>query len=320
MLFSEFPEWFVLAICVGLGLAFGSFLNVVIYRLPRGENLSHPGSRCPGCGTPIRWYDNIPVLGWLFLGGKSRCCKMKISVRYPLVELLGGGLAWGIAATRILPNATSLGGVEGFVLFAAYLALGLGLIAAAAIDLEHMYLPDPITLGGAVLGIVTVPLRPPFGFVEALVGGAVGFLIVFVPFIWLYEKLRGFPGMGLGDAKLLLLAGAWFGWQGALFALLAGAVQGTLVAIVVYLTRGKIEEPEAVRQERAAMLAAIEAAEGEEKAALMAELAEDPIGHEAGEGLGQARLAFGPFLVLGCIELLLFGEPIMQAIRELLWV
>jgi leader peptidase (prepilin peptidase)/N-methyltransferase len=320
MLFSELPEWFVLGICIGLGLAFGSFLNVVIYRLPRGENLSYPGSRCPACGQSIKWYDNIPVLGWALLGGKARCCKTKISARYPFVEMLGGALAWGIVETRIFPNSIELGVLEGFLLFAAYLALGLGLIAAAAIDLEHMYLPDQLTLGGAVLGLATVPLRAPLDWQESLVGAAIGFAIVYVPFIWLYEKLRGFPGMGLGDAKLLLLAGAWFGWQGALFTLLAGAVQGTFAALAVYLTRGKIEEPEAVREERAAMVAAIEAAEGEEKAALIEELAKDPIGHEPGEGLGQARLAFGPFLVLACLELLLFEEPIMQGLRELLWV
>ncbi len=320
MLFSEFPDWFSLAIFIGLGLSFGSFLNVVIYRLPREQNLSRPGSRCPGCGTPIRWYDNIPVLGWLLLAGKSRCCKTKISVRYPLVELLGGALAWGIAETRIFPNATELGAAEGFGLFAAYLAVGLGLIAAAAIDLEHMYLPDSITLSGAVLGILTVPLRPPLGFVDALVGAVLGFLVIYLPFIWGYQKLRGFPGMGLGDAKLLLLAGAWFGWKGALFALLAGAVQGTVAVLVVLVARGKIDEPDAVREERAAMVAAIEAAEGEEKAALVQELARDPIGHEAGDDIGEARLAFGPFLVLACLELLLFEEPIMQGLRELLWV
>ncbi len=319
MLFSELPEWFVLAICVSLGLAFGSFLNVVIYRLPRGESLSHPSSRCPACGTPIAAYDNVPVLGWLLLGGKARCCKVKISPRYPLVELTGGGLAWAIVETRLFPNATVLGVGEGFLLFAAYLALALGLLAAAAIDLEHMYLPDSITLGGAVLGLVTVPLRAPLGWQDALVGAALGFCLVYVPFIWLYEKMRGFPGMGLGDAKLLLLAGAWFGWQGAVFVLLAGAVQGTFVALAVFTTRGKIEEPEAVREERAAMLAAIEAAEGEEKAALLEELSKDPIGSEPGSGLGQARLAFGPFLVLACLELLLFEEPIMQALREFLW-
>ena len=87
---ADLPGPFVTAIAVALGLAFGSFLNVVIYRLPRGESLSYPASRCPGCGQPIAIYDNIPVLGWLLLRGRARCCKIPISVRYPLIEALGG--------------------------------------------------------------------------------------------------------------------------------------------------------------------------------------------------------------------------------------
>ncbi len=323
MLFVELPPWFVLTLGIGLGLCFGSFLNVVIYRMPREMNLSRPGSACPACGAAIKPYDNIPVLSWVLLGGKARCCGVRISPRYPFVELIGGLFAWGILEMRIFPEATELGVVEGWGLFAVYLALALGLLAAAAIDLEHMYLPDEITLGGAVLGFLSVPLRGG-GFdnfeawVEAFSGAAVGFLVVYVPFIWLYERLRGFPGMGLGDAKLLLLAGAWFGVKGALFTLMAGAVQGTVVALIVFLTQGKIEEPEAVREEREAMRAAIDAAEGEERALLERELAADPIGMDPGEGLGKARIAFGPFLVLACLELLLFQEPIEQAIWEFL--
>jgi leader peptidase (prepilin peptidase) / N-methyltransferase len=319
MLMSELPRWFVLSLCVGLGLLFGSFLNVVIHRLPREENIAFPASRCPGCGTPIRPYDNVPVLSWLLLRGKARCCGARISVRYPLVELLGGLLAWGLLEMRVFPQETELSVAAGFGLFAAYLALGLGLLAAAAIDLEHMYLPDSITLGGALLGLATVPLRPEVGWLDATGGALLGFLFVWLPFIWLYAKLRGFPGMGLGDAKLLALAGAWFGPFGTLFVLFGGALQGTLVALAVLITKGKLEEPEAVRQERRALLEAIEASEGAERQALERELALDPIGTEPAEGIGQARLAFGPFLVLGCIELLLFQEPIRAVAEEFLW-
>lgn len=317
---SELPHWFVLTLCVGLGLLFGSFLNVVIYRLPREESVSFPGSRCPACQTPIKPYDNVPVLSWLVLRGRARCCGTPIPPRYPVVELLGGLIAWGVLEMRIFPFEAELSVAHGFGLFAAYLALGLGLLAAAAIDLEHMYLPDSITLGGAALGLATVPLRDGVGFVEAFGAAALGFVVVWFPFIWLYEKVRGFPGMGLGDAKLLALAGAWFGWFGVLFVLFAGALQGTLVAMTVLLTKGKLEEPEAVREERRAWQEAIEAAEGAEREALERELAADPIGREPGEGLGQARLAFGPFLVLACLELLLFQEPIQTLLTELLWV
>ncbi|MET0795645.1 MAG: prepilin peptidase, partial [Polyangiaceae bacterium] len=238
---ADLPGPFVTAVAVALGLVFGSFLNVVIYRLPRGESLSHPPSRCPGCGKPIRIYDNVPVLGWLLLRGRARCCKTAISARYPLIEALGGLIAWTIVRVILfeLPEETTWWRLV--LLFAVYLALSLGLLAASVIDLEHMYLPDSITLGGAVLGLASVTLRGGT-FTDSLLGAALGFLLVWLPFDFLYGKLRGMPGMGLGDAKLVMLAGAWFGWQGALFALLGGAVQATVVALAVYLARGRIDE------------------------------------------------------------------------------
>src|SRR5690606_14799370 len=129
-----------------------------------------------------------------------------------------------------------------------------------------------------------------------------GFLIVWLPFDVLYRWLRGFPGMGLGDAKLLLLAGVWFGWTGAVFALLAGAVQGTLVAIAVYLTQGRLDEPDAVREEREALQRELETLNDSERQQLEDELKGDPLMAAPAEGLGQARLAFGPFLILAIYE------------------
>jgi len=310
---ADLPGPFVTAIAVALGLAFGSFLNVVIYRLPRGESLSHPPSRCPGCGRAIRIYDNIPVLGWLILRGRARCCKIRISARYPLIEALGALFAWAIVRAVIfeLPEETLWWKVV--LLFALYLALALGLLAAAFIDLEHMYLPDPITIGGALLGVLSVPLRGGT-FQGALLGAALGFLLVWLPFDFLYGRLRGLPGMGLGDAKLVMLSGAWFGWQGALFALLGGAVQATVVALAVYMARGRIDEPEAVIRERQELQALLESSTGEERAELEREIARDPLAFEPEAGLGKARLAFGPFLALATIEYLLFGDVIVQAL------
>ena len=301
------------AVAVALGLAFGSFLNVVIYRLPRGESLSHPGSRCPGCGQPIRAFDNVPVLGWLLLRGRARCCKIWISPRYPLVEALGGLLAWAIVRAIIfeLPDETVWWKVV--LLFALYLALALGLLAAAFIDLDHMYLPDPITIGGAVFGILSVPLRGAT-FSDALLGAAIGFLVVWLPFDFLYGKLRGLPGMGLGDAKLVMLAGAWFGWRGALFALLGGAVQATCTALAVFLVRGRIDEPDAVVQERKELQALLESSDPEARAELEQEIARDPLAFEPEAGFGKARLAFGPFLALATIEYMLFGDVIVQLV------
>jgi len=310
---GELPYWFMAGTVVALGLAFGSFLNVVIYRLPRGQNLAHPPSRCPHCGKQIRAFDNIPLFGWLLLFGKARCCGARISPRYPLVEALGGLAAWAVLEVKVMTLPSETLWHKALFVFLPYFALVLGLIAAAFIDLEHMILPDEITLGGTVLGLLTVPLRGEVSWKEAALGAGIGFVMIWLPFDVLYRKIRGRAGMGMGDAKLTMLAGAWFGWPGAVFALLAGAVQGTLAAVVLFLAQGKIEEPEAVRREREELRLAIEQAETEEeRRELEAELAADPIGEEAGDDLGQARLPFGPFLVLGTLEFMLFGRYLVE--------
>ena len=174
-----------------------------------------------------------------------------------------------------------------------------------------MLLPDEITLGGAGLGIATVPLRMDVHFADALIGAAIGFLAVWLPFIVVYEKVRGRPGMGLGDAKLVMLAGAWFGWLGAAFALLAGAVQATVVMLALLAAGRKIEEPASVVDERRALHAALEEAQGAEREALEREIADDPLAVEPGAGIGAARLAFGPFIVLAILEFMFYG-PIIR--------
>ncbi len=174
-----------------------------------------------------------------------------------------------------------------------------------------MILPDSITIGGAVLGVATSSFRS-LGFLDALIGAAAGFVIVWLPFLVIYPRLRGKAGMGIGDAKLLMAAGAWFGWQGALIVLGAGAVQGTLAALAQLAWRGKIEEPIEVTKEREAIRAELEQMTPEERAEVEKELAEDPLMDEAEEDVGLARIAFGPFLALGTIEYLLFGK---QALR-----
>ncbi len=310
---GDLPPALLLAVAVSLGLVFGSFLNVVIHRVPLGQSVVAPGSRCPGCGTPIHAWNNLPVLSWLLLRGKASCCGVRISPRYPLVEAMGGLLAWAVVEAVLsgLPLETPWYRVLG--LFAVHLTLGLGLIAAAFIDLEHLYLPDVFTLGGTALGLASVPLRPEANWVDSLVGAALGFVIVWLPFDLLYRLVRGRTGMGLGDAKLVMLAGAWFGWQGAVFALLAGAMQGTLTLIALLVAQGKIEEPIAVQNERAAAAAELEAAEGEERERLAAEFAKDPVLAEPPpRGLGEMRFAFGPFLVLAILEFQLLGPWLLS--------
>ena len=312
MRLSDLPPWFVTTFAVAFGLIWGSFLNVVIHRVPRGLSVVRPGSACPACGKPIRPWDNLPVLGFVLLRGKARCCGAKLSPRYPLVELIGGVLALAVLEVIVKPMPESTTPIEkSLAVFCACLALSLGLVAAAFIDFEHMILPDSITIGAAVLGVATSSFRG-MTFVEALIGAAVGFATVWLPFIVIYPRIRkGKVGMGLGDAKLLMAAGAWFGWSGALVVLGAGAVQGTIGALVQLAVGGKIEEPDAIKREREEIRAELERLSPEERAEVEKELAEDPLMEEAEEGAHNARVAFGPFLALATIEYLFFGKRVV---------
>jgi leader peptidase (prepilin peptidase)/N-methyltransferase len=295
------------------GALWGSFVNVVVYRVPREMSVVRPASHCPGCGAPVAARDNVPIVSWLLLRGKARCCGVPISPRYLVVEALSGLLALAVleVIVRALPGSTSL--VHAGSIFLADFALAMALLAAAFIDAEHMYLPDAITLGGTLFGLLTPSLRD-LGWGDALLGAGVGFVAVWLPFVVGYKALRGRPGMGLGDAKLTMLAGAWFGWPSVAFAIFAGAMQATLAALVVYGVKGKIEEPESVRKDREEIQQA--AAEGDAEA--MALLEADPLATEPGEGVLAARLPFGPFLCLAIIEWMLAGEWITD--RWLPWL
>jgi leader peptidase (prepilin peptidase) / N-methyltransferase len=330
------PGWFPAVLAFTFGLLWGSFLNVVIYRVPRELSVVRPASHCPGCGKPIAGYDNVPVLSYVLLRGKARCCGARMSPRYPLVELIGGALSLAILQGIVLalPSDTSL--VRALAVYGAYFALCLGLVAAAFIDAEHMFLPDSITIGGIVVGLATATLRG-LELTDAVIGGAVGFLVIWLPFIFLYKGLLGRTGMGLGDAKLLALAGAWLGWPGAVFALLAGAIQGTLYAGVLRVLGVQPKLPQAVQDEIDELEKA--AAEGDEDA--IEALAEDPLtededdafilnffrrllrGKEKPEaatdaepegdvevGPPRARIPFGPFIILSILELVFLGDVI----------
>lgn len=224
------------AACVALallGLVFGSFANVVIWRLPRGESLASPGSHCPRCGSTIAWHDNIPVLSWLLLRGRCRSCGEPISWRYPAVELLSGMswiaavLAWGVTVRALL----------GIVLF--YLSLIL-----AAIDLDHRRLPNAlVALLGAVgalglfvalLGIPACPLVGDAVGVRAATGAALGVALgggVPLAAALIYERLRGRAGLGMGDVKLLAAYGLYLG-PFVLMALLVGSLVGSVVGLM----------------------------------------------------------------------------------------
>jgi len=298
---------------VFFGLIWGSFLNVVIYRSPRDMSVVRPGSHCPACGKPVAPYDNIPVLSFLILRGRARCCGAKLSWRYPLVELLGGAASLAVLELTVAPLGAHAPFARALVVYLANFATVMGLIAAAFIDFEFMYIPDVVTIGGTVLGIATSSLRGGT-IVGAIVSALVGFLITYIPFIFLYRIVRGRPGMGMGDAKLLMMAGAFFGLFGIFWTLLAGALQGSLGALAVWLVRGKIGLPEGVKEEIAELKKAAEEGDEEAKKALE----EDPLADGPDpEEVGLAHFAFGPFLALAFIEYLLLGDTIQNLAHEM---
>ncbi|HUU38526.1 MAG TPA: prepilin peptidase [Candidatus Desulfaltia sp.] len=214
-------------VIVLFGLVWGSFLNVVIYRLPRGLSLMWPPSTCPQCGTRIKAYDNIPVLSYLLLRGKCRACGLKISAAYPLVELLTP------VCFLLLYARFSLS-----VSFFASCLFASALIALCFIDLYHQILPDEITLPGLALALLYSGFRPDMTLRQALVGAVAGagFLLVIYG---AYLLLRKKEGLGMGDVTMMLLVGAYLGWVKAFFTLLVGSFVGALVGLFLLSFRKK---------------------------------------------------------------------------------
>lgn len=217
-----------------LGSAIGSFLNVCIYRIPREKSIVKPPSACPGCEKPIRPYDNIPILSYILLKGKCRNCGTKISIRYPLVELLTGILflllyqKFGLTFELIV-----------FIIFSALL------IVISFIDLDFQIIPDILSIGGVVLGFILAIIRPffryldpRFGIRDSLYGIALGGGLLFA-IAWLYQFFTKREGMGGGDIKLLGMIGAFCGWKGVVFSLVSGSVLGTVVGIPLMILKGK---------------------------------------------------------------------------------
>jgi len=210
-------ETIIIIIC--FGLAWGSFLNVVIYRLPLRMSLFKPSSSCPHCNEKIKFYDNIPVLSFLLLRGKCRHCKGKISLRYPLVELLTA------VSFLLLYSQYSLS----FFFFASCL-FSCALIALGFIDFYHQILPDEITLPGLLLALIYSLFRTDLNLRQALVGAVAG--AGFLLFVYgAYYLLRKKEGLGLGDVTMMLLIGAYLGWRQAFFTLILASFVGALVGI-----------------------------------------------------------------------------------------
>ena len=222
------PSWFVLGVAGAYGLVFGSFLNVVIHRLPRGMSLLRPGSHCPACGAQVRWFDNVPVISYLLLAGRCRVCRTAISPRYPLVELASGTLA----VTVVVRFGLTLAGLEATLLVMLLLPL-------AFIDLEHHLLPDVLTLPGIAVGLLGSACGGLVSPLDAVIGAVVGAAVPYGVIV-VYRWLRGAEGMGLGDVKLLAMIGAFLGWRGVLLALGLAASAGALLGLtLIAVGRGR---------------------------------------------------------------------------------
>jgi leader peptidase (prepilin peptidase)/N-methyltransferase len=286
---AAFP-WFFPSVVFVFGACIGSFLNVVIYRLPAGRSLSRPGSTC-ACGRAIAWYDNVPILGWLWLRGRARCCGQRVSVRYPFVELLTAALFW--AAWMAHPPLVALVAM----LFVAWM------LAPAFIDLDTMEIPDRFSIGGFVLGVfvsILVPALHGFGgdlwlldslrsALTAIAGGFIASALI----LWvalLAEVMLRKEAMGFGDVKLMGAIGAFCGWQGGVFALFGGAILGCFGFLLAMLwggARQKAVEAEDEDEEE-------EEEEGEE---------EDLAG----------RIPFGPALAAAAVLYLVWLQPWVDA-------
>jgi leader peptidase (prepilin peptidase)/N-methyltransferase len=242
-------------ISIIFGALIGSFLNVCICRLPREESIVTPGSHCPQCNNPIRFYDNIPLLSYVFLRGKCRHCGKPISIQYPIVE--------GVTALSSWVLFTTYGPSLNYLFFFAFVT---ALIVITVIDLQHQIIPDVISLPGMGVGLLGSLMLSDLSFVNSLggilLGGGSLFLVATI-YQWLFKR----EGMGGGDVKLLGMIGAFLGWKAVILTILLSSVIGSLIGILVMVLKGKDFK---------------------------------------------YAIPFGPFLSLGAVLTLFYGESIMR--------
>jgi leader peptidase (prepilin peptidase)/N-methyltransferase len=246
-----------------LGTILGSFFNVVIYRVPRGESIIRPASACPACGTRLRAWDNIPLLSYIVLGGRCRYCSKPISARYPTVELLSG----------VLPVLffLSFGWSPAFFV---YWGVSCVLVIVSFIDLDHLIIPDGFTIPGIAVGLVVAPMAGLIGFWEAVIGALVGGAALLI-IGFLGELVFKKESMGMGDVKLAAMLGVFMGWRMLILSLFVAFFIGSVVGIVCLANKSKGWD---------------------------------------------SHLPFGPFIALGAVIALLWGEPILLWYMSLLVV
>jgi leader peptidase (prepilin peptidase)/N-methyltransferase len=284
-----------------MGLLFGSFLNVVIARVPAGESIVHPRSRCPRCGHQLAWYENIPVLSWLALRARCSSCGLPISWRYPLIELL--------TALLFLACQRRFGWTPELV---AALVMVLLLVPLSFIDLEHWILPHELTWPGIAAGVV---LSVPMGWgrvQDSLIGAVVGFL-VFWGMEWLGEKIFKKEALGAGDKDLLALIGAFLTWKPLLAVIFLSSLQGAVVGSLLLLVRGRAgpaPDPEPGPESTSVPPATPPVTE-------TPQVAEGPATENEEEEddwePGPTSIPFGPWLSLAALEVMLLG-PLLREV------
>ena len=256
------------------GAIWGSFFNVAIVRVPRGESIVRPGSRCPHCGAPVRAADNIPIVSYLLLRGRCRSCRAPISARYPLVEALAGLLAAALWWKFVAADPNQAAGVR-LARFACYFAFGGVLLVLSFIDLATKLLPDVITLPAIPLLYLSAFGAHGVDWQGRLIGAVAGYLFFRLIADFYYYVLKR-EGLGLGDGKLLAVIGAVLGWRALPFVVFVGAIVGALISL-----------PLAVWQRRRRP-------------------------ESAAEPLGRVQIPFGPFLALAALMYLFVGPELVQ--------
>ena len=214
-------------ISIIFGAVVGSFLNVCISRLPKEESIVTPGSHCPHCQKPIKFYDNVPLVSYILLNGRCRYCKESISIQYPLVE--------GITALVSLILFMRFGPTLSYLFYFSFVA---ALIVISVIDLYHQIIPDVISLPGIGVGLLASLAIPQINFIDSLIGALLGggsLFIVATLYQWLFKR----EGMGGGDVKLLAMIGAFLGWKAVILTILLGSLIGSIAGIIIMVSKGK---------------------------------------------------------------------------------
>ncbi len=280
------------------GAAWGSFLNVVIYRLPEGLSVVTPGSHCPQCESPVRWYDNIPCLSYFILRGRCRNCQEPFSVRYALIEITCGVLSLALFRSTALPlsEETLLSGMGTWLWLQVFV---FGLVAITFIDLKHLFIPDEISISAMVIGVAGAYALPNMdGHTAALgMGAGLGFMLAVAGLGWLVYRREA---LGLGDAKLMGMIGAYLGWKALPFVLFASAVQA-LVAVGITRAWSKLT---GVESDLTLTTEELDAHFGEEDR------------YEEQDLEPRLVVPYGPFLALAAIEALFFGSDSIWWLAE----